>query len=1366
MGNQNNSELTIESRFNSSDYQLIEKIGEGGFGQVYKAIQLNTQQFVAIKLLMLNPEFDIEKRQRYIERFERETLLGSHLQHPNIVRLLDKGQCDSGLIYAVFEYVEGQSLKEKLIDVGALMPLEAAEVMAQVLDAIAHAHKQGVIHRDIKPANIMLTTMGAKTHAKILDFGIGTLIQEVRQLDFKSITLTQESLGTPSYCAPEQLRGEPPTPKTDLYVWGLVFIECLTGRPAISGANLASIFHKQLNSSNVPLPAAIAGHPVAALLRRVLQKKTNERAASATDVYKEFIGLNFSSLVGDLSSKSVKPELTYNSASMDTDNDQTLINDHSTHQSGLIERKQITVLCLSISVMSVSQEKMDLEIIDALHRDQKTQSVDIAIRYGAYHVGTLGDTLLFYFGYPVVSDNDPRLCARTALEIISNINKSNSLRKHSQGIIAEAHIGMHTGIVTAYADTTPEGYTPNIAMELTRIALPNQILCSDASRKILDSYIEFEPFEVRTMGGDSREMPIYLLTGERQVEALGFLRASRQNYEFIGREKELSRVSELITTIANDKGSGAPALVHISGEAGIGKSRLIFELRACSLNFNHYVAQCLPEFKNSALYPILNLIKNKYSLDSLTPEAAILLLRNEINNCPQLDETKVIPVLSSWFGYPLPDDLVQNFDTADQQKQILFDAITVLIGNSNDEVSRPNLIFFEDIHWVDPTSIEFITKLAKGGSLIKSGIAIIFTSRQPLTESMADLGCHSVELLRLNNDKTEEFLINLFGNKKLSANLIEVIVSRTDGIPLFIEELVNMLKQKGLVQHLNGITDFVNLEKIEEVPESLRDSLQQKLDSLPNAKETAQVAATIGREFNYDLLSASFNCSEEQLQANLNELIENELVYLQRKVVGDSYIFKHALVRDAAYDSMTEVGRRDVHLNIANAIETSFATILEQSPFELARHFAAAFEYKKAIKYETVSAKKSLDISASKDCINHCKNLYAWSNELEEHERDKEHLNASILMTLALMNKDGWAGEEVSTYANKCLKLVNKIYFNSDEYGFNIDASESLDQDLIAQLVQIYYALILHNIVSGNRKELKNLEDKLLDDVVNDLEKVLTLTKNPSLESAALAILGYYYYTKGDFDIAVVHLENSVSRYRLEFDNNHGITYGFDSRVWAAATLGLLFWLKDQNDRANHYMQLAIDAGHESGHMPSLCIALMYKCILRQYQQDAVAVREASDELIEKATKYNLPAHLTYGLVIHYWALNETENLSIKQRKENLVKAEEPVAGLKNMGCFHAVPYFESLLADIELSLGLTEDANRRFSDCIELCHSIGEHYYHPMLPYRKSFVEDKLGDSSAAVSSLNDALTWAEKTTMDKVSTLVMDRLKLEYQA
>jgi len=1314
MDNQNYSEQKIESRFNANDYQLIEKVGEGGFGQVYKALQLNTQQFVAIKLLTLNPEYDIEKRRRYIERFERETLLGSHLQHPNIVRLLDKGQCDSGLIYAVFEYIEGQSLKERLMGSGALMPLDAAEIMAQVLDALAHAHKQGVIHRDIKPANIMLTKMGAKTHAKILDFGIGTLVHEVRQLDFKSITLTQESLGTPSYSAPEQLRGEPPTPKTDLYVWGLVFIECLTGRPAISGSNLASIFHKQLNSSNVPLPAAIAGHPVAELLRRVLHKKTSERAVSATEVYKEFIKLNLSTLVGDLTSSPAKLELTNSTVSMDAYDDRTLINDSSTLYTSLTERKQITVLCLSINVKSVTQEKIDLEVIDALHRDQKSHSIDIAIRYGAFHVGTLGDTLLFYFGYPNVSDNDPRLCARTALEIISSLNKSNSLRKDSQGILAEAHIGLHTGIITTYEDTIPEGDTPNIAMELTRIALANQILCSDASRKVLESYIEFEPSEVRAMGVNNKDTPLYLLTGERQVEAFGFLRANRQHHGFIGRENELAELAELLD-IENSrgKGTGKNKFAHVFGEAGIGKSRLVFELRNQVQVVNHYVAQCLPEYKHSALFPVLNVIKYKYSLDTLSKSSGVELLREIVRSIEKVDETQGVPLLCAWLDLPLPDDLVSVQQAPEIQKKILFDVISdLLLYQNEDELSRNNLYIFEDLHWADPSSIEFIAYFVSLSTFHEAQHVFISTSRQALPVMLQSIASVSIEVPKLSKDKMTNFIETMFENQKMEQNVLDIVIKRTDGIPLFIEELVNMLKHKGLVHRLNGIISFTSPEKLNEVPSSLRDSLQQKLDDLTYAKDLAQLASAIGREFDYKLLAASSNLNEEQLQLSINELLSAELIYIQRKVDSDIYIFKHALVRDAAYESMLPSYTKQIHLQIAETLENFSESTRDQNPSILAMHWGAADKFDRAVDYGIHAAGNALQRSIAKDAIYEGRRVESWIEQLESGEQHDPKQEIYKILTSAYMESDGWASEKVLEYADKSKKLLQ--------------TSEHVD-DLIPAL----WWEILNGVVGGSNEGLAEACAGLrsLRGKVSDINK-----------SAIDCALGFNAFAQGKNNSCletISLLEASIASYAKNAieDNSHQQVFGFDIKVFSSSLLGRAYGFADDRKRAEQCVTGALEYARITENVPSVGIALMYCAELFQQYQDRERVRFYSGELMSLANKYDQPIYESYGQMLFDWA---EDDFQFEKSSYDSLFLESSMFSLGQ---------YQSYYAETRARAGDYAEAINKINFCIKLDQSAGHGFFLPHLCYLKANYMLQLGEDENEINLLlESASRLAEK--------------------
>jgi serine/threonine protein kinase len=227
--------LPIASIFQGG-YEILSELGAGTFGRVYKARQLSTSQEVAIKVLRLLTADGSADVRLHTDRFRREMRLCGELAHPHIVRLIDSGESEEGILYTVFEFVPGATLKAVIAQEGKLSLRETVHLMGQVLDALSCAHARGVVHRDLKPENIMVTKTGVRRNALILDFGLGGLAREVRDWELPRITATQEMMGTPCYAAPEQLRGEPPSTRSDLYSWGLIFLECLTGELAVSGA--------------------------------------------------------------------------------------------------------------------------------------------------------------------------------------------------------------------------------------------------------------------------------------------------------------------------------------------------------------------------------------------------------------------------------------------------------------------------------------------------------------------------------------------------------------------------------------------------------------------------------------------------------------------------------------------------------------------------------------------------------------------------------------------------------------------------------------------------------------------------------------------------------------------------------------------------------------------------------------------------------------------------------------------------------------------------------------------------------------------------------------------------------------------------
>ncbi|ESP90977.1 protein kinase [Pseudoalteromonas luteoviolacea 2ta16] len=951
------SDSHILERFESSRYELLNKIGEGGFGKVFKARQVNTGQYVAIKFLAIDQHFDEQKKQRYIDRFKRETDLSSRLEHPNIVRLLNKGQIDEDLLYGVFEFVEGRSLREHLLIDGAFEALEATDIMLQVLDALIHAHDKCIVHRDIKPANIMLTRAGAKLHVKILDFGIGTFTQDNRQSDFRTLTLTQETLGTPSYSSPEQLRGEPATTKTDLYVWGLVFLECLTGSPAMNGTSVAAIYHKQLSEAHIPLPSAILSHPISELLRRVLKKDVSERVVTGAEIFDELKSTNMSNLVGLAAPTANHPNFDDETVVFRPE-DATALSSASI-QTVSSEKKQITVLAIRFSTSFVDNRKHDLEVLDTLFKSQRNHFIDVASRFGAYHVGSISDTSLFYFGYPASSDNDARLCARSALEILSELATRNALMREAHGAQLNIHIGMHTGMFLTYANATPEGYVASAAMTLARTAKEKQILCSNDTTALLEPFCELEQYVQLKLGQTYHPEQVFSLIGERKAEAFGFLRGTRSSHEFIGRQQELAQIQTVFNGIGSDN-----RFIHIEGEAGMGKSRLLLEITNRNADFAYQLAQCLPEHQNNALYPILNLVKHKFGLEKLSSHEAYHLFKSTLSD--KIEQVNLDQALSSlliWLNIKLDGKQLRSPSSAQMQKELLFLSLYSLLFSLKSFAPKRNCLVIEDLHWADNTTLEF---LKYATPQLTSDSVVIATSREKLPKSLANkISYTSLTLAKLSEPDAREFISKLFSNKPVSNELHNTLISRADGVPLFIEELVGMLKQKEYVELKHGEYCFSSPEHIAQVPLTLRESLQSNLESLGFAKDTVQRAALLGREFEHQRLFNLVDITESQLSADLQLLVEQGILVKQRQAHSDNYIFRHALIKDVSYDSIDKNHLIKWHLKAAKVIEQE----VTQDPTlssEVARHYEAANDisqarlwYYKSAKYAEV--KYSLD---------------------------------------------------------------------------------------------------------------------------------------------------------------------------------------------------------------------------------------------------------------------------------------------------------------------------------------------------------------------------------------------------------------------
>lgn len=1297
-------------------YRLLRLLGKGGAGAVFEASQISTGQTVAIKLLRQDNEPDIQRRRRLIERFERETYLCAQLQHPHIVKLLDKGQTltgdadDTQQLFAVFEFVPGETLKDFLFKNGALTALETGELMGQVLDALAAAHAQGIVHRDLKPQNIMVMHTGARMNVKVLDFGIAAFIPERQMPDYRNLTITQETMCSPSYSAPEQLRGEPPTLKTDLYAWGLLVLECLTGRPAIQGMTLAEIFHKQLSAVEVPLPAGLVGHPLADLLRRVLRKNPHERVERAAVLYKDFQQINLTNIVGDLHTH------------LRDDSDAPPVDEHSAALTQIStsgwygmsdDRQQITVLCCTLVLRNLAEGDTDWDALEALQRDQLNLCIDTATRYGGHLAGSLGNSLMFYYGYPQVADTDGRRCARSALELVSQVRRRNALLTRQHACSLSIRLAIHTGIVRVRQTYLPTGITPNTGFQLVLRANPGEVLVSAQARKILEQFMEFEGEGECAIEGSDEPLRYSALLGEYSAEAASFLRIGSLGRALIGREQEFANLRQAWARAQSANGNA----VLVQGEAGIGKSRLSYELGLLARQQNGLTKECrcLPEYQNSALHPILSMLKTHWQFhlggeiqDEAAAHSAVARIEDELRQAGCVVD-EVLPILCSWLALPIPAHCPISQFSPDRQKKMLLDTLQSLILQIGKQ--QPLLLVVEDMHWIDQTSLELLNKLI--AVLEQHPVLLLMTARPSFAFPFEDGQVGLQKLERLSESEAEQLIGNIIGGKPVAPATLRRLCERTDGIPLFVEELTRMLQDTRLLVERQGVIHLDEKFEVTDIPVTLRDLLSARLSRLGPAKGSAQLAAAIGREFDYTLLAEVSLVDEATLQNDLEQMISSGLIYRQRRVQGDSYIFHHALLRDAAYDAMPKNVREEMHARIAHQLESRSDAEIERDLSQLAHHFAHATEFEKAVKYATRAARVSLERALPDDAISVAQMAQSWISKLPGADQRYAELGINQILTNAFMSKYGWADTRVKENAEYALRLV-----------------EGIDDPQVS--VPILWALAFYHHVASNRKVVRNLTGQIF--------AMSNQAQDKGLQVACHAMHGVACWIDGEYQVAAESLHEVLAHYDANLHANHGYIFGLDSYSWALVGLAGVVWFTSTDDAlAFEYAQKGVDYALELNHMPSLGIALMFQALVFQYANDVERAGKVTGELLALGQKYGLPAVEGYGAILYSWA------------RSDLAAADQYYNALKSIGCRLGFTYYASLCAEIEARAGNFDEALRRIQACIALCDEIDEWYYRPELYLRQAKYRTRSTkpDRQLSQADLQQAIVLAEDIGM-----------------
>jgi class 3 adenylate cyclase len=599
------------------------------------------------------------------------------------------------------------------------------------------------------------------------------------------------------------------------------------------------------------------------------------------------------------------------------------------------ERRQLTVMFCDLAGSTELAQRLDPEDWREVLRSYQAAGEKVVRQFDGHIAQYLGDGILVYFGYPHAHEDDARRAAHAGLGIVQEIQQLSAHLQQHGNIRLAVRVGIHTGLVVVGEVGGAEkhehlalGHTPNIAARLQSFAAPDTVVISAITYQLVQGYFVCENLGSPALKGVDQPLEIYRV--QQESGALSRLEVTRKLTPLIGRQHELAELWAHWQQAIN----GAGQIVLLSGEAGIGKSRLRreFDERRTESAHEYLRCRCSPYHQKSGVfYPVLNMLEQHLKLTRADSAETKLAKIERLLASHELALPETVPLFAGLLAVPLNTRYTPRNFNLELHKQKIREAVLNLVLAM--AARQPVCLVIDDLHWVDDSTLEMLGELIPQVPAARLfGLFSFRPSFQPPWNNFSHV--REMRLAPLSRDETALMIKNIAGGKALPAELLAQLVSKTDGMPLFVEELTKVVLESG---RLKEQPEGYELMDALPIPATLYDSLMARLDRLATAREVAGLAATIGREFDYDLLLAVSPLAAAALQSELRRLLDAGLLYQE----GEKYVFKHALIRDAAYHSLLKSQRQEYHQQIAQALATRFRERAESDPGLVVYHQTA-----------------------------------------------------------------------------------------------------------------------------------------------------------------------------------------------------------------------------------------------------------------------------------------------------------------------------------------------------------------------------------------------------------------------------------------